>query len=70
MSHNIWIVEDEPDISRLLSRLLQDAGYFTKQAFSGTEAKLLLEKETPDLILCCPVFPENSCCRRSGKNGT
>lgn len=57
MSHNIWIVEDEPDISRLLSRLLQDAGYFTKQAFSGTEAKLLLEKETPDLILLDLMLP-------------
>lgn len=57
MSHNIWIIEDEPDINRLLSKLLHDAGYSTKQAFSGTEAKLLLDKETPALILLDLMLP-------------
>ncbi len=57
MPYHIWIIEDDPDINRLLSRLLCNAGYETKQAFSGTEAKLLLEKETPDLILLDLMLP-------------
>lgn len=37
-------MEDEADINGLLIKILEDAGYQTTQAFSGTEAKLLLEK--------------------------
>ena len=51
MQSYIMIIEDEPDISGLLVKILQEAGYRTCQAFSGTEAELLLEKSVPDLIL-------------------
>lgn len=57
MPYYIWIIEDDPDINRLLAKLLRSAGYEIKQAFSGTEAKLLLEKETPDLILLDLMLP-------------
>ena len=40
--HKILIVEDDTDINRLLQRILVQDGYDTIQAFSGTEAKLLL----------------------------
>lgn len=57
MQYKILIVEDETDISRLLTKILEAAGYKTKQAFSGTEAKLLLEREIPDLILLDLMLP-------------
>ena len=44
MQYTIMIVEDETDINRLLARILGDEGYRTVQAFSGTEALLLLER--------------------------
>lgn len=53
----ILVVEDEPDINGLLVKILKEADYYTIQAFSGTEAKLLLEKEVPDLVLLDLMLP-------------
>lgn len=60
MQSYIMIIEDEPDISGLLVKILQEAGYRTCQAFSGTEAELLLEKSVPDLILLDLMLPAMS----------
>lgn len=57
MKDRILIVEDEEDINRLLAKLLQGEGYETLQAYSGTEALLLLEREKPDLILTDLMLP-------------
>lgn len=57
MQSYIMIIEGEPDISGLLVKILQEAGYRTCQAFSGTEAELLLEKSVPDLILLDLMLP-------------
>lgn len=57
MNMQILIVEDETDINALLVKILEESGYQTIQAFSGTEAKLLLEKESPDLILLDLMLP-------------
>ncbi len=57
MPYKILIVEDETDISGMLVKILEEAEYQTVQAFSGTEAKLLLEKEIPDLILLDLMLP-------------
>ena len=43
MQHKILIAEDDTDINRLLSRILEAQGYQALQAFSGTEARLLLQ---------------------------
>lgn len=40
---NILIVEDDININNLLCEVLMKAGYMCEQAFSGTEAKLLLD---------------------------
>lgn len=56
-AYKILIVEDETDINRLLAKLLQAEGYRTVQAYSGTEAILLLEREKPDLILMDLMLP-------------
>ena len=47
----ILIIEDDAHISDMVSDALTAEGFRVLQAWSGTEALLLLEKETPDLIL-------------------
>ena len=42
-SPRILIVEDDADINRLLYKILKKNGYAPEQAFSGTEARLLLQ---------------------------
>ena len=53
----ILIVEDDPYISDMLQDALQAEGYGVLRAFSGTEAQLLLEKHTPDLVLLDLMLP-------------
>lgn len=57
MQYKILVIEDEPDINRLLAKILNNADYHVTSAYSGTEAKLLLEKESPDLILLDLMLP-------------
>lgn len=57
MQYKVLIVEDDTDINDLLSKILASEEYETIQAFSGTEAGLLLEKELPDLILMDLMLP-------------
>ena len=52
----ILIAEDDPDINRLLGRILTRAGYEVTAAFSGSEARLL-KPETFDLVLLDIVMP-------------
>lgn len=53
----IMIVEDDENISNMLSEVLPRAGYDVMCAYSGTEALLLLEKTRPDLILLDLMLP-------------
>ncbi len=57
MQHKILIAEDDTDISRLLSRILEAQGYQALQAFSGTEALSLIERGEPDLLLLDLMLP-------------
>lgn len=53
----ILIIEDDVSIHSALEELLQEANYKTYNAYSGTEAMLLLEKEKYDLILLDLMLP-------------
>lgn len=54
---HILVVEDDPDINNLLCRIVSDAGYDCRPAFSGSEAALLAEQYTYDLILLDLMLP-------------
>lgn len=56
-SGNILIVEDDIDISGLLSRILTKEGYNVRQAFSGSEGKMCLEFFDFDMVLLDLMLP-------------
>ena len=53
----ILIIEDDEDINRLLYKILKKEGHEVIQAYSGTEGKLLLCQEMPDLVLLDLMLP-------------
>ncbi|NMM63040.1 response regulator transcription factor [Clostridium sp. P21] len=53
----ILVVEDDPKINKMVQTLLRKNEYEAVAAFSGTEALLLLEKESFDLILLDLMLP-------------
>ena len=52
----ILIVDDEPNIVRLLSAVLRDEGYDIKTAANPNDARELVESWKPDLVLLDLVF--------------
>lgn len=53
----ILIIDDDPHIGSVLEEALRAEGYGVLRAYSGTEAKLLLSREKPDLILLDLMLP-------------
>lgn len=55
----ILIVEDEPQINRLIELVLQSDGYYkVRKAFDGKEALEKIMTEKPDLVLLDVMIPE------------
>lgn len=55
----ILIVEDEPQINRLIELILISAGYYKVQkAFDGINALEIIKKDKPDLVLMDVLIPE------------
>lgn len=57
MAVYVLIVEDDSEINRMLTDLLQGRGYVTESAYSGTEALLRLEKKTPQAVILDLMLP-------------
>lgn len=53
----IAIIDDDVYIGDMLCRVLEQEGYATLRAYSGTEALLLLKQKHPDLILLDLMLP-------------
>ena len=50
-SQNILIVEDDPQMVKLLSMYLKNSGYTVSVAYNGEEALNILKELTPDIII-------------------
>lgn len=57
MQDYILIVEDDNEINHMLKELLEGNGYGVKQAYSGTEAILYLEKGAPQAVILDLMLP-------------
>lgn len=57
MNKQIMIVDDDMNIGNMLEEVLTKEHYQVLRAYSGTEAVMLLDKETPDLILLDLMLP-------------
>lgn len=57
MNMKVLIVEDDSDINELLCSILIKRGYFTRSAFSGTEALMCVEQEEYDIVLLDMMLP-------------
>ena len=53
----ILVVEDNMDIHNLIKEVLEKEPYTVLDAYSGTEALMLIEKEKIDLILLDLMLP-------------
>jgi len=56
----ILVVDDEPDVRRYLSALLDDAGFTVLMAGDGEEAMDILKTHKPDLISLDLIMPRKS----------
>jgi DNA-binding response OmpR family regulator len=57
MADKILVIEDDPDINKLLCKFLEREGYQTTAAYSGTEARLQLKLDTFHLLLLDLMLP-------------
>ena len=55
---NILVVEDDRELSDLVSKRLSDSGYAVHVADTGSKALEYLESDTPDLVLLDIMLPE------------
>lgn len=51
MSKRVLVVDDEPGVRGVLSRLLARGGWEVRTASDGVEARNAIESERPDLVL-------------------
>lgn len=54
----LLIVDDEPDIRRLLKKVFEDKGYAVVEADRGTVALQMVKRESPDLVILDAMLPE------------
>ena len=60
MSKKILVVDDEADVRRFLTAVLQKRGYETVTAEDGRKAYEIAERERPDLIILDLQMPDQT----------
>jgi DNA-binding response OmpR family regulator len=56
-SHRILLVDDEPGIRKILRLFLEMDGYSVYEAGSASQAKTMVGKEKPDLVIVDVLLP-------------
>lgn len=60
MSHTILVVDDEVDVRRFLTAVLEKRGFEVMTAEDGRQAYALTERQRPDLIVLDLQMPNQS----------
>ena len=60
MSKKILVVDDEADVRRFLTAVLQKRGHETVTAADGREAYEIAERERPDLVILDLQMPDQT----------
>ena len=60
MRHHLLIVDDEPQIHMVLSRILDKEGFSVASAYSAEEAYQKIAEQKPDLIILDVMMPKIS----------
>jgi two-component system cell cycle response regulator DivK len=60
MSKKILVVDDEADVRRFLTAVLEKRGYETLTAADGREAYEIARRERPDLVILDLMMPNQS----------
>ena len=55
--NKILILEDDNDINKLISEMLEEKNYEIKSAYSGTEALMYLKNENIDMVILDLMLP-------------
>ncbi len=58
MAKTIFVLEDEPDINRLVRQALESAGFKTRGFFRGGELLFAMQAKLPDLIVLDLMLPD------------
>ena len=56
-TYTVLVIEDDPDMLRLLERILQSEGYHVALATNGNYGMTLLREVNPDLVLLDIMMP-------------
>lgn len=54
------VIDDEPDIVKYVSSILEDNGFTVKSAYNARDGELLVNEKRPDLILLDIMMPGRS----------
>jgi CheY-like chemotaxis protein len=54
----VLVVEDDPDVCDVFTRILQRAGHTVRSASNGADAVILAQEQRPDIILMDLVLPK------------
>lgn len=60
MVARVMVVDDEPQVVRLLEVILTRAGFAVSKARSGQECLAIIERENPDVIVLDVMMPDLS----------
>ncbi|MBI2343983.1 MAG: response regulator [Deltaproteobacteria bacterium] len=58
--HQILIVDDDPQIHRLLAKMLQEPTYHLMSAFSADDAYAMIDHHHPDMVILDIMMPKVS----------
>jgi len=57
-TRKVCVVDDDPNIVRLIKTRLENVGFEVTAAYDGKEALLLICRESPDLVISDVMMPE------------